>query len=68
MNLFSCLGSKVNPRTTLDDKIVNWDAKASSAVGIFCYHLWNKRGIKIETKIVVLTTLLYELVPWTLYW
>ena len=69
MNLFSYLDNKVNTCAYLDDKMVNWVEKAPSTFGKIYHRLWNKRDIKLETKIVVynvalLAILLYGSHPW----
>ena len=69
---FPYLGSKVNQRGSLDDEIVNRIAKATSAFGNLRHRLWNERGIRLDTKIlvyraVVLSILLYGSESWTPY-
>ena len=68
---FSYLGSTVNSKASVDNDMVNHISKASKAFGKLRYHLWNERGISLNTKIgvykaVVLTTLLYRSDTWTL--
>jgi len=57
---------------TIDDEVNNRIAKASAAFGRLKHQVWERRGIRTETKLkvyraVVLTTLPYACETWTVY-
>ena len=61
---FTSLGSTLSRNVTIDDEVQCRLAKASSAFGRLSQQVWNRRGIRIETKIkvyraAVITTLPY---------
>lgn len=69
---FSYLGSIMSHDTSLDMEITNRIAKASAAFGLLSHTLWNKHGIKLQTKIkvynaAIVPCLLYGSGTWTLY-
>ena len=69
---FTYLGSTLSRNVTIDDEVQCRLAKASSAFGRLSQQVWNRRGIRLETKIkvyraVVMTTLLYGCESWTVY-
>lgn len=69
---FTYLGSNVATDCSLDTEITSRIAKATQAFGALHSKLWNKRGIRCQTKLqvyqsVVLSTLLYASETWTYY-
>ena len=69
---FTYLGSTLSRNVTIDDEVQCRLAKASAAFGRLSQKVWNRRGIRLETKIkvyraAVLTTLLYGCESWTVY-
>ena len=69
---FTYLGSTLSRNVNIDDEIQCRLAKASSAFGQLSQQVWNRRGIRLETKIkvyraAVMTTLLYGCESWTVY-
>jgi len=69
---FTYLGSTLARTATIDDEVTSRIAKASSAYGRLRSNVWERRGIRIDTKLavyraVVLTTLLYASETWTVY-
>ena len=69
---FTYLGSTLSRNVTIDDEVQCRLAKASSAFGRLSQQVWNRRGIRLETKIkvyraAVITTLLYGCESWTVY-
>jgi len=69
---FTYLGSTLSNVVHIDDEINNRLAKASSAFGRLRSNVWDRRGIRLETKLqvyraVVITTLLYACETWTIY-
>ena len=69
---FTYLGSTLSRNVTIDDEVQCRLAKASAAFGRLSQQVWNRRGIRLETKIkvyraAVLTTLLYGSESWTVY-
>ena len=69
---FTYLGSTLSHNATIDREITNRISKASSSFGRLRKTVWERRGIKLATKLkvyqaVVLTTLLYGCETWTLY-
>ena len=72
MDKFTYLGSTLSRNVTIDDEVQCRLAKASSAFGRLSQQVWNRRGIRMETKIkvyraAVMTTLLYGSESWTVY-
>ena len=66
------------PRSTLsrvvhiDDEVNARIAEASAAFGRLCGNIWDRRGIRLDTKLkvyrsVVLPTILYACETWTVY-
>ena len=69
---FTYLGSTLSRNVTIDDEVQCRLAKASSAFGRLSQQVWNRRGIRLDTKIkvyraAVMTTLLYGCESWTVY-
>lgn len=69
---FTYLGSTLSRNVVIDDEVDARLAKANSAFGRLSKNVWQRRGIKTETKIkvyraAVLTTLLYGSETWTVY-
>jgi len=69
---FTYLGSTLSRNVVIDDEVDARLAKANSAFGRLSKNVWQRRGIKTETKIkvyraAVLTTLLYGAETWTVY-
>ena len=69
---FTYLGSTLSHNATIDREITNRISKASSSFGRLRKTVWERRGIKLATKLkvyqaVVLTTLLYGCETWTVY-
>ena len=69
---FTYLGSTLSQDVSLDAEINNRIAKASAAFGRLTKNVWERKGLKLSTKIkvymaVVLTTLLYASETWTAY-
>ncbi|XP_052799506.1 uncharacterized protein LOC128231126 [Mya arenaria] len=69
---FTYLGSTLSRAVHINDEINCRIAKASAAFGRLRTNVWERRGIKLDTKIsvyraVVLTTLLYACETWTVY-
>ena len=66
------LGSTLSHTANIDAEINNRISKASSAFGRLRTTVWDRRGIRLDTKLkvyraVVLTTLLYGCETWTVY-
>ena len=66
------LGSSLFSSNSLDKEVTNCIAKASVSYGRLHKHVWNKRGLKLETKCavyraVVLIVLLCGCESWILY-
>ena len=69
---FTYLGSTLSQNANIDAEVNTRIAKASSAFGRLRKNVWERRGIRLQTKIkvyraVVLTTLLYGNETWTTY-
>ena len=69
---FTYLGSTLTRSANVDTEVANRIAKASSAFGRLRNNVWERKGIKLATKLkvfkaVVITTLLYGCETWTLY-
>ena len=69
---FTYLGSTMSREVHIDDEINTRIAKASAAFGRLRLTVWERKGIKLCTKIkvyraVVMTTLLYACESWTVY-
>ena len=69
---FTYLGSTLSRNVTIDNEVNNRIAKASAAFGRLKQQVWERRGIRTETKLkvyraIVLTTLLYACETWTVY-
>ena len=69
---FTYLGSTMSREVHIDDEINTRIAKASAAFGRLRSNVWERKGIKLCTKIkvyraVVMTTLLYACESWTVY-
>ena len=69
---FTYLGSTLSRAVHIDDEITARIAKASVAFGRHRANVWERNGIKLDTKLkvykaVVLPTLLYACETWTVY-
>ena len=69
---FTYLGSTLTSDAQLDVEIQNRVAKASSSFGRLRNTVWDRKGLKLQTKLkvyraVVLTSLLYACETWTTY-
>ena len=69
---FTYLGSTLSHQANIDEEIKCRISKASSAFGRLRQNVWERRGISLCTKLkvyqaVVITTLLYASVTWTIY-
>lgn len=69
---FTYLGSTLSRSATIDDEINSRVAKASTAFGKLRSNVWERRGIRLETKLkvykaVIITTLMYGCEAWTIY-
>ena len=69
---FTYLGSTLSRALHIDDEITARIAKASVAFGRLRANVWERNGIKLDTKLkvykaVVLPTLLYACETWTVY-
>ena len=69
---FIYLGSTLSRAVHIDDEITARIAKASVAFGRLRANVWERNGIKLDTKLkvykaVVLPTLLYACETWTVY-
>ncbi|KAI8513702.1 hypothetical protein Bbelb_080260 [Branchiostoma belcheri] len=72
VNRFTYLGSTLNQHANIDDEVNSRIAKASAAFGRLHDSVWNRSGIRMETKLkvykaIVLPTLLYACETWTVY-
>nr|XP_014345435.1 PREDICTED: uncharacterized protein LOC106703964 [Latimeria chalumnae] len=70
---FTYLGSTLSCNTQVDDEVAHRISKASSAFGKSRGKIWDKRGIKLQTKLrvhrgAVITSLLYTCETWTTYY
>ena len=69
---FTYLGSTMSRVVHIDDEVNARIAKASAAFGRLCGSIWDRSGIRLDTKLkvyrsVVLPTLLYACETWTVY-
>nr|VZI12169.1 unnamed protein product [Spirometra erinaceieuropaei] len=69
---FPYLGSTLSRNTKIDDEVANRISKASQAFGRLQHTVWNRHGLQLNTKLkmykaVILPTLLYGAVTWTVY-
>ena len=69
---FTFLGSTLSRAVHIDDEVTGRIAKASVAFGRLRANVWERNGIKLDTKLkvykaVVLPTLLYACETWTVY-
>ena len=69
---FTYLGSTLSRAVHIDDEVTARTAKASVAFGRLCTNVWERNGIRLDTKLkvykaVVLLTLLYACETWTVY-
>ena len=69
---FTYLGSTLSRAVHIYDEVTAITAKASVAFGIFRTNVWERNGIRLDTKLkvykaVVLPTLLYARETWTVY-
>ena len=69
---FTYLGSTLSRVVHIDDEVTARTAKASVAFGRLRTNVWERNGIKLDTKLkvykaVVLPTLLYACETWTVY-
>ena len=69
---FTYLGSTLSRVVHIDDEVNARIAKASAAFGRLCGSVWDRSGIRLDTKLkvykaVVLPTLLYACETWTAY-
>ena len=72
VNKFNYLGSTLSRVVYIDDEVNARIAKASAAFGRLRGSIWDRSGIKLDTKLkvyrtVVLLTLLYACETWTVY-
>ena len=69
---FTYLGSTLSRAMHIDDEVTARTAKASVAFGRLRTNVWERNGIRLDTKLkiykaVVLPTLLYACETWTVY-
>ena len=69
---FTYLGSTLSRAVHIDDEATARTAKASVAFGRLCTNVWERNGIRLDTKLqvykaIVLPTLLYACETWTVY-
>ena len=69
---FTNLGSTLSRAVHIDDEVTARITKASVAFGRLRANVWERNGIKLDTKLkvykaVVLPTLLYACETWTVY-
>ena len=69
---FTYLGSTLSKAVHIDDEVTARTAKASVAFGRLRTNVWERNGIRLDTKLkvykaVVLPTLLYTYETWTVY-
>ena len=69
---FTYLGSTLSRAVHIDDEVTAKTAKASVAFGRLRTNVWERNGIRLDTKLkvykaVVLPTLLYACETWTVY-
>ena len=70
LDKFTYLGSTLSRVVHIDDEVNARIAKASAAFGRLCGSIWDRSGIRLDTKLkvyrsVVLPTLLYACETWT---
>ena len=69
---FTYLESTLSRAVHIDDEVTGRTAKASVAFGRLCTNIWERNGIRLDTKLkvykaVVLPILLYACEIWTVY-
>ena len=69
---FTYLGSTLSRAVHIDDEVTARTAKASAAFGRLRTNVWERNGIRLDTKLkvhnaVVLSTLLYACETWAVY-
>ncbi|BHF84887.1 hypothetical protein SprV_1002803900 [Sparganum proliferum] len=69
---FPYLGGTLSRNTKIDDEVANRISKASQAFGRLQCIVWNRHGLKLNTKLqlykaAILPTLLYVSETWTVY-
>ena len=69
---FVYLGSTINRAVTIDDEVDLRISKASQSFGRLKTSVWDRRGLKLKTKLqvynaAILTILLYACETWTVY-
>ena len=69
---FTYLGSTLSRAVHIDDEVTARTAKASVAFGRLRTNVWERNGIRLDTKLkvynaIVLPTLLYACETWTVY-
>ena len=74
---FTYLGSTLSRAVHIDDEVTARTAKASVAFGRLRTNVWERKGIRLDTKLkvykavilptVILPTLLYACETWTVY-
>ena len=69
---FTYLGSALSRVVHINDEVSARIAKASAVVGRLRGSIWDRSGIRLDTKLkvyrsVVLTTVLYACETWTVY-
>ena len=69
---FTYLGSNLSRTVHIDDEVTARTAEASAAFGRLCTNVWERNGLRLDTKLkvykaVVLPTLLYVCETWTVY-
>ena len=69
---FTYLGSTLSRAVHIDDEVIARTAKASEAFGRLRTNVWERNGIRLDTKLkvykaVVLPNLLYACETWTIY-
>ena len=72
VDIFTYLGSTLSRAEHIDDEVTARAAKASVAFGRLLTNVWERNGIRLDTKLkvyraVVLPTLLYARETWTVY-
>ncbi|BHF62641.1 hypothetical protein SprV_0200562600 [Sparganum proliferum] len=64
---FPYLGSTLSRNTKIDDEVAKRTSKASQAFGRLQSTVWNRHGLQLMYKAVILPTLLYGAATWTVY-
>ena len=72
VDIFTYLGNTLSRAVHIDDEVTATTAKASVAFGRLRTNVWERIGIRLDTKLkvykaVVLPTLLYACETWTVY-